>query len=471
MEWAPWMLQTPGGRIDPSDHETLRPASPMQSDSQHSLTSMAVAAAISSNGPVAYGLSRRAAKASEVDLRGKPQPNSTPTSLGTKAEAATASAPAYHLGPNSPPFVVLSPSALADRSRTPPTCPARVTTGLRTPEVIGGGAALMMPPPRVPHSIRRRAPLASTASAATACPQLRTPEVRSSASARNTGWAALSSPSDGSRVLAYPALGSAPVLSTPEPRVTPLTPPPAPCLHLDRKELEEDVRTALEWGSEPLLSMTLLRSHCLKCSGDHALHEAINLQHVRAVALLLAAPVRPDIEEPCHGWSPLWRAIRVSTAAGDAGHKMAELLLQHGAQAGMPGAEFGDTPLHEAAAHGRTWIFSLLFAYGASANAANLGGCTPLHAACHRFVAPHLRTVELLLAHGADPRRRNNAGLLPHESGRSCGGGPDAAVQRRLLREVRWLDRRSVVLAWSRGGGHILCRLPLNIVEAIVQHL
>jgi RNA polymerase sigma factor (sigma-70 family) len=58
----------------------------------------------------------------------------------------------------------------------------------------------------------------------------------------------------------------------------------------------------------------------------------------------------------------------------------------------------GHTPLHEAAAHGRTAIADLLLAYGANVDARRRDGATPLHEA---VLSHHSEMVELLLERGA----------------------------------------------------------------------
>lgn len=68
------------------------------------------------------------------------------------------------------------------------------------------------------------------------------------------------------------------------------------------------------------------------------------------------------------------------------------------------------TPLHWAAAQGRSPHVSLLLAYGASINATNLTGSTPLHRAAKIGEAEVAR---LLLKAGANPNARNVAGATP----------------------------------------------------------
>ncbi|CAE8646714.1 unnamed protein product, partial [Polarella glacialis] len=114
----------------------------------------------------------------------------------------------------------------------------------------------------------------------------------------------LRTPGRSSRTSSVPYL-----ITTPEPRgcLGLMTPPPAPCVERERKELEQDVELGLSWKSEALVTMTLLRSHGPQCPGDHPLHEAINRRNLQALAFLIDCG--RDVEEPCCGVRPLLRAV------------------------------------------------------------------------------------------------------------------------------------------------------------------
>jgi uncharacterized protein len=105
-----------------------------------------------------------------------------------------------------------------------------------------------------------------------------------------------------------------------------------------------------------------------------------------------------------HGWTPLHWAARM----GD--EHVVELLLKYKADVNVKG-QYGDTPLHDAAAcfRGRA-VAELLVAKGANVNAANDFGSTPLHDAayyCNKAVA------EVLLANGADVNVADKDGCTP----------------------------------------------------------
>src|SRR5689334_8350052 len=68
---------------------------------------------------------------------------------------------------------------------------------------------------------------------------------------------------------------------------------------------------------------------------------------------------------------------------------------------------FGITPIHAAAANGRTQIVELLISAKADVNAKDTGGATPLISAA---AANHPDTVAALLAHGADVSARGPGG-------------------------------------------------------------
>jgi len=263
------------------------------------------------------------------------------------------------------------------------------------------------------------------------------------------------------------------VPATPEARGVPwhMAPPPAPSLQRERREQESDIKVALEWNSEPLLTMTLLSAHAHECSLDHALHQAVQSHHQDALRFLLERGAS-GLEEPCRGERPLMKAVRACLMEGDEGFRMVEMLLQHGARVSAPADDAEqDTPLHDAAQRGGVALAGLLLRYGADPNLPNAFGRTPLHTACLQLPwqqEPAL--VEMLVDHGADPRLRDNSGRLPQDL---ILGHPMAQlVLQRLERETRWLERRSAVLARGRGTGqHPVCRVPDLIFRAVAQFL
>ena len=119
----------------------------------------------------------------------------------------------------------------------------------------------------------------------------------------------------------------------------------------------------------------------------------------------------------------------------------------------------GQEPLHYAAVGGpgsRTWnppaqaaTIAFLIEAGADPNTADMDGATPLHRAVRTRCAEAVRT---LLAHGADPARKNKSGSTPAllaglTTGRGGTGSPEAKAQQdeiiRLLEEAGSVQVRS----------------------------
>ena len=95
------------------------------------------------------------------------------------------------------------------------------------------------------------------------------------------------------------------------------------------------------------------------------------------------------------------------TALGQGHTDIVELLINRGVNPRVPN-ESGEGALHVAAARGNTEIIALLLKHGLDVNAGNmLGSNPPITQAADR------RTVEVLIAAGADIRRRNRGGLAP----------------------------------------------------------
>eukprot|EP00930_Biecheleria_cincta_P050144 TRINITY_DN35321_c0_g1_i1.p1 TRINITY_DN35321_c0_g1~~TRINITY_DN35321_c0_g1_i1.p1 ORF type:complete len:559 (-),score=73.25 TRINITY_DN35321_c0_g1_i1:201-1877(-) len=276
--------------------------------------------------------------------------------------------------------------------------------------------------------------------------------------------------------------GDAWVLGTPEPKTNfgPFTPPPAPCFHRERRQVERDLDSALDEMSGPSVFMTLQHAHSLVfhgCCGDHALHEAINRRHLRAFAFLIEQK-KHNIEERCCGASPLLHAVQASAFhSEDCGHRMAQLLLQRGALPDAAG-ENGDSALHTAASRGCTELAALLLAHGADPNRHGAGGETALHHACrqHRhsrglswggFNGSEL--IQTLLNFEADPQLCNAFGIKAVDllQGPHCDDARDL-----LERSERWQRKRSAILARALGqGGALVCRLPDLLFRIVVQFM
>mmetsp|Transcript_31681 Transcript_31681/g.67332 ORF Transcript_31681/g.67332 Transcript_31681/m.67332 type:complete len:355 (+) Transcript_31681:70-1134(+) len=265
-------------------------------------------------------------------------------------------------------------------------------------------------------------------------------------------------------------------METPEAKKRSINTPPSGPMML-QKRLEDDIEAALLRGSLSLLSLALLRGHC--CGQDHCVHEAVRRQNVRALEFLLQRDVQ-DVDAHCCGRRPLHLAIQACMVEGDAGYKMAELLLQHAAR---PNLQCGDdwsvdAPLHEATKRGCAAAVALLLRYGADPNAADMNSYTPLHVACRQtpfqFGTHHGEVVQLLLRHGAVPYHTDLFGLAPLQYAH------DGSLRRRLIQAEQAWSRRALALARGRscvGGGQgedearIICCSIHELFEAIIHFL
>jgi ankyrin repeat protein len=105
------------------------------------------------------------------------------------------------------------------------------------------------------------------------------------------------------------------------------------------------------------------------------------------------------------GWTPLHLAAFFGRG------KIAELLLEHGADAGARSRNANaNTPLHAALAGNQSFTAGLLIGAGADVNAADAGGWRPLHIAAANN---NLDAMQTLIAQGADLAATNGAGATP----------------------------------------------------------
>jgi ankyrin repeat protein len=90
---------------------------------------------------------------------------------------------------------------------------------------------------------------------------------------------------------------------------------------------------------------------------------------------------------------------------------VARLLIEKGADVNAASKNTQRvTPLHSAVSRRQTMIAEALLAQGANPNARQQAGVTPLHQAAHNG---HAEMVRLLLAHGADPHAKMDDGQTP----------------------------------------------------------
>ena len=110
-----------------------------------------------------------------------------------------------------------------------------------------------------------------------------------------------------------------------------------------------------------------------------------------------------------------WTALHLAAAFGSAG--AVALLLKRGARVdAVSNNPQRNQPLHAALSLGKdSVIIQTLLAHGADANAAQVGGFTPIFSAA---AANREDLVELLIKHGANPHQRNDQGKSPAEYAR-----------------------------------------------------
>jgi cytohesin len=146
---------------------------------------------------------------------------------------------------------------------------------------------------------------------------------------------------------------------------------------------------------------------------DTPLHRAIVSLDYKMVQVLLASGANPNADSRYKGTCLLLAMDYTHSGIIDA-------LLEAGAdvnratKVSMLG--IGETPLHHVAATGNFDLVEMLLRLGASPNAQDAHGCTPLHFAVFASateVANRERIVELLLANGADPTIREEGAKTP----------------------------------------------------------
>ena len=149
-----------------------------------------------------------------------------------------------------------------------------------------------------------------------------------------------------------------------------------------------DVRSLLARGMDP---------NSVDPNGDPLLVLAVRNGSAGAVEALLAARARPDLPNP-HGDT----AILIAALKGN----LALVRRLHGVGAALDGP--GWTPLIYAATGGHEPVVRYLLDQGARIDAPSPNGTTALMMAVREH---RVDVAELLLSRGADPLRRNDAGL------------------------------------------------------------
>lgn len=257
-------------------------------------------------------------------------------------------------------------------------------------------------------------------------------------------------------------------LSTPAKLVT-INTPLRPCSRQKAKELQDDIKAAVDEQSVPLLRVALQRRHA--CLGDHALHEAVRQAQVQAVRLLLQGRADPNarclcLERGCE--LPLQLAVSCTNYLRSIDrYQVVALLLRAGARPDPRRSDAeGNTPLHDAVRRGDLDVVQLLLRYAANPNAINGFGEAPLHLVLRpaggNFVPPAaaLAMAEVLLRAGACPVGPDGCGLP------AAAAGADRQVVALLERWAGWWRCRTLAWIRSRGRGHLVCRL---LPELLVQ--
>jgi uncharacterized protein len=159
------------------------------------------------------------------------------------------------------------------------------------------------------------------------------------------------------------------------------------------------IRQLLERGFDP---------NARDPKGQTALHLALRDQVPAVVEALLASPVIDVDAVNAHGETPLMMAALKGEL------EWVRKLLARGAKVDKPGW----APLHYAATGPEPQIVALLLDRGASIEAESPNRSTPLMMASQYGTEA---SVDLLLARGADARRRNDLGLDATEFARRSG--------------------------------------------------
>jgi len=261
-------------------------------------------------------------------------------------------------------------------------------------------------------------------------------------------------------------------LSTPS-RIVSVSTPLRPCSRQKAKEMQDDVRLAMEEQSVPLLRMALQRRHA--CPGEHALHEAVRQAHLPAVRLLLQGRAEPNarcpyLERGCE--LPLQLAVSCANFLRSSDRLQAvELLLKAGARPGPRRRDAeANAPLHDAARRADLDLALLLLRHSADPNAANGFGEAPLQLALRPggdFVpdATSRAMVQALLQAGACPFVFGDGGRPPA----ACTVSPD--VRELLAKASSWWRCRTLAWIRSRGRDQLLSQLLPELLVQVARFL
>ena len=143
------------------------------------------------------------------------------------------------------------------------------------------------------------------------------------------------------------------------------------------------------------------------------IHKAAEVGDVETLRRLLSEGVSPDTPDDCIR-SPL-HCLRSIPQRNDTADGLAACFkLLHDAGASLDAVDLdGHTPLHYAAYVGSAKMMSLLLAAGANVNATSYINCTALHWAANVSDKRATDCVDLLLARGASVNVRDDHGRAP----------------------------------------------------------
>ena len=187
----------------------------------------------------------------------------------------------------------------------------------------------------------------------------------------------------------------------------------------------------------PELSQLLIEcgsdTNALDESGNQALHMASSLGHTETVKCLAAHTKTSINGVNTLGLTPLLSAVTAKTVHPE----LCEALLQHNASTVVMDAD-DNQPLHVACRRYLSEIVDILLSYGASSNAANKHGQTPLHTAVNNEKAS-LGVCKILLKHDANVNAVDEDGNQPLHL--ACKQGH---VETGILLQYHGADRNAV---------------------------
>ncbi len=141
--------------------------------------------------------------------------------------------------------------------------------------------------------------------------------------------------------------------------------------------------------------------------GQTLLHDAALVGEAELAAVLIRSGADPDARE-AEGHTPLYRA---STA------DVARVLLAAGATVDIASGPTCGTALHQAARRGNVSVAQAMLDHGATIDARDVKGQTPLRRAVN---CRQLEIVRLLVQHGADPHAADRRGVTPLDVARTA---------------------------------------------------